>query len=83
MKGKTKSAINKEPQWIWITEILTKINKKISFIKLHLSANYYNSNMNENTVKPVYKGHSREPENAPFMSSSPLYIQVINICTIH
>ena len=37
----------------------------------------------ENTVKPVYKGHSREPENVPFMSSSPLYIQVINICTIH
>ena len=25
------------------------------------------------TVKPVYKGHSREPENAPFMSSVPLY----------
>jgi hypothetical protein len=37
----------------------------------------------ENTVKPVYKGHSREPENVPFMSISPLYIQVINICTIH
>jgi hypothetical protein len=25
------------------------------------------------TVKPVYKGHSREPENVPFMSSCPLY----------
>jgi hypothetical protein len=25
------------------------------------------------TVKPVYKGHSREPENIPFMSSWPLY----------
>ena len=25
------------------------------------------------TVKPVYKGHSREPVNVPFMSSSPLY----------
>jgi hypothetical protein len=26
-----------------------------------------------NTVKPVYKGHSGEPENVPFMSSYPLY----------
>ena len=25
------------------------------------------------TVKPVYKGHSREPENVPFMNSCPLY----------
>jgi hypothetical protein len=25
------------------------------------------------TVKPVYKGHSREPKNVPFMSSCPLY----------
>jgi len=25
------------------------------------------------TVKPVYKGHSSEPENVPFMSSCPLY----------
>jgi hypothetical protein len=24
-------------------------------------------------VKPVYKGHSREPENVAFMSSCPLY----------
>jgi hypothetical protein len=24
-------------------------------------------------VKPVYKGHSREPENVVFMSSCPLY----------
>jgi len=23
--------------------------------------------------KPVYKGHSMEPENVPFMSSCPLY----------
>ena len=26
-----------------------------------------------NTVKLVYKGHSREPENVVFMSSCPLY----------
>jgi hypothetical protein len=26
-----------------------------------------------NTVNPVYKGHSREPENVPFMSSCLLY----------
>ena len=25
------------------------------------------------TVKPVYKDHSREPENVVFMSSCPLY----------
>jgi hypothetical protein len=24
-------------------------------------------------VKPVYKGHSMEPANVPFMSSCPLY----------
>jgi hypothetical protein len=27
-----------------------------------------------NTVKPVYRGHSREPENVNFISSCPLYI---------
>jgi hypothetical protein len=27
-----------------------------------------------NTVRPVYKDHSREPENVAFMSSCPLYI---------
>jgi len=26
-----------------------------------------------NTVKPVYKGHSRSPVNVTFMSSWPLY----------
>ena len=26
-----------------------------------------------NTVKPVYKGHRRRPENSPFMSSWLLY----------
>jgi hypothetical protein len=25
------------------------------------------------TVKPVYQGHTREPENVAFMSSYPLY----------
>ena len=25
------------------------------------------------TVKPVHKGHSKEPENVPFMGSCPLY----------
>jgi hypothetical protein len=25
------------------------------------------------TVKPVYKGHSQEPENVAFMNSCPLY----------
>jgi len=25
------------------------------------------------TVKPVFKGHSREPENLPFMNSCHLY----------
>jgi hypothetical protein len=36
-----------------------------------------------NTVKPVYKGHSREPENVAFISRCPLYIQVKIIDTIH
>jgi hypothetical protein len=35
------------------------------------------------TVKPVYKGHSREPENVAFMSSCSKYIQVKIIYTIH
>jgi hypothetical protein len=31
------------------------------------------SNFQEScTVKPVYKGHSREPENVSFMNSCPL-----------
>jgi hypothetical protein len=34
----------------------------------------YVTNKNIITVKPVYKGHSREPENVPFMSSCPLYM---------
>jgi len=25
------------------------------------------------TVKPVYQGHTREPDNVAFMSSCPLY----------
>ena len=25
------------------------------------------------TVKPVYKGYSKDPENGPFMGSCPLY----------
>jgi len=29
--------------------------------------------LNINTVNPVYKGHSREPENVTFMNSCPLY----------
>jgi hypothetical protein len=32
------------------------------------------------TIKPVHKGHSREPENVAFMSS---YIQVKIIFAIH
>ena len=33
----------------------------------------YQATSNLLTVKPVYKGHSREPENVAFMSSCPLY----------
>jgi hypothetical protein len=29
--------------------------------------------LNMNTVKPVYKGHWREPVNVPIMNSCPLY----------
>ena len=29
---------------------------------------------NGNTVKPVNKGHSREPENVPFVTICPLFI---------
>ena len=38
--------------------------------------------MLKGTVKPVYKGHSKELGNVPFMSSC-LYIQVKMICIIH
>jgi hypothetical protein len=40
LKGKTKSAINKEPHWIWIMEILTKTYKKSSYFQVPLSALY-------------------------------------------
>ena len=30
------------------------------------------------TVKPVYKGHSREPENVAFMNSLKFHVQLIN-----
>ena len=44
--------------------------------------------MISNSVKPVYKGHSREPENEAFISPFYIYIyiyilQVQIICTIH
>jgi hypothetical protein len=35
---------------------------------------------NKYTVKPIYTGHSREPEHVAFKSSC---IQGKNICTIH
>ena len=34
------------------------------------------------TVKPVYKGHSKEPENVAVWEDA-LYLQVKIICTIH
>ena len=40
-------------------------NRKKIFYKDQIPKHY--------TVKPVYKGYSREPENVPFMSSCPLY----------
>jgi len=33
---------------------------------------------NTNTVKPVYKGHSREPDNVPFIYRLKLYALFIN-----
>jgi hypothetical protein len=39
---------------------------------LHVKDNMQQPLMN-NTVKPVYKSHSREPENVTFMSIFPLY----------
>jgi hypothetical protein len=34
------------------------------------------------TVKPVYKGHSWEPENVPFMSSCPFLdrLKLYSLC---
>ena len=37
------------------------------------SHNQYVGHLLLNIVKPVYKGHTREPENVAFMSSCPLY----------
>jgi len=31
-----------------------------------------NQSINRYTVKPVYKGHPREPDNVPFMSRCPI-----------
>jgi len=33
----------------------------------------FNYDLRYSTVKPVYKGHSRQPENMEFMSSCSLY----------
>jgi hypothetical protein len=43
------------------------------FFYIHINTIKSMSNSFENTVKPVYKGHSMEPENVAFMSSCPLY----------
>ena len=47
------------------------------------SINFYIiiASLKPNTVKPVYKGHSREPENVAFMIA--LYIQLKITCSIH
>jgi hypothetical protein len=36
------------------------------------------ASLKPNTVKSVYKGHSREPENVTFMISCPLYTAPIH-----
>jgi hypothetical protein len=49
-------------------------HKKLNlFSSLNCTPKFGNKNEVVNTVKPVYKGHSMEPENVPFMSSCPLY----------
>jgi hypothetical protein len=52
---------------VWYTDT-NKFGPIISNASVH-------SHLNNNayTVKPVYKGHSKEPENLPFMSSCSLY----------
>jgi len=48
---------------LFLCMVVGKKGKKSAFFILQ---NLY-------TVKPVYKGHSREPENVVFISSCPLY----------
>ena len=58
---KTKmKTLNKDLQWLlkYNVDSVSRTWEKILFPK---------------TVKPVYKGHSQEPENVSFMSSCPLY----------
>ena len=47
--------------------------KKKSDADYYKSSFYKRTDISECTVKLVYKGLSREPENVPFMSSFPLY----------
>jgi hypothetical protein len=52
--------------------VLTKPHQNVTFLCSHSPlTNILLDNLD--TVKPVYKGHSREPENVVFMSRCPLY----------
>ena len=50
---------------------ITKGKTKLLSSWMHLRL--YLTSIQRNTVKPVYRGHSREPENVDFISSCPLY----------
>jgi len=45
----------------------------VSGVKCYCLYRLINIGYNLYTVKPVHKGHSREPKNVAFMSSCPLY----------
>jgi hypothetical protein len=57
---KRKNIATRLPSW-------SKVNI-ISNIAIFFCKSYWiKSEIQRNTVKPVYKGHSREPENVPFI----------------
>ena len=69
VQSKIKSHLiysNKYP--MRITKGKTKLLNSWMHLRLYLTC------IQRNTVKPVYRGHSREPENVDFISSCPLYI---------
>ena len=45
----------------------------VHFLTSMLKSTFFLLKNKKNTVKPVYKDHSREPENVAIISSCPLY----------
>ena len=59
-------------EWLTMTVSYCFINMLVLIFILLKAVSLCNRSRRRCTVKPIYKGHSREPENVAFMSSCPL-----------